>query len=103
MIKLTENAKERIKTLSQRIKDSNSKLKLVIKGESCSDNLITLTIDSDSAKSDKVFNIDGINVSINKKFYSKMNDITIDYSNDLFAKGFKVIKPIDKKNCNCGF
>ncbi|MGR3319458.1 MAG: HesB/IscA family protein [Candidatus Anammoxibacter sp.] len=101
MINFTDNAIKEINRLFKRIQDPSMAIRLKMKDESYCSNLITLTFDSSISNYDKTFNIDGIKVVVNKKIYVKLQNVTIDYSNDLMASGFKFSIPDKDKNCDC--
>lgn len=101
MINLTENAIAKIKSLAAKMKESDLALKLIVKGESCSECLVKLSINSVNSKSDKVYDVEGIKIAVSRNSVQKVENSTIDYSSDFMARGFKFLKPNGRKSCNC--
>ncbi|MGR3179771.1 MAG: HesB/IscA family protein [Candidatus Anammoxibacter sp.] len=101
MINFTDNAIKEINRLFKRIQDPKMAIRLTVKDESYCSNLITLTFDSSIGNFDKTFNINGIKVVVNRKIYVKLQNVIIDYTNDLLARGFKFSVPDKSKNCDC--
>lgn len=101
MINLTENALNKIKKLSEKTDKRDLALKVIVKGDCCSDKLITLTINSPTETlSEKVFHIQGLKIAVNKKSYARIKERTIDYSTDLLARGFRLLKQVNNPGCN---
>ena len=101
MINFTDDAFKEINRLFKRIQDPGMAIRLTAKGESYCSNLITLTFDSSIGNNDKILNVSGINVVVNKKSYVKLQNVRIDYSNDFLSSGFKCTIPDKNINCDC--
>ncbi|MGR3220961.1 MAG: HesB/IscA family protein [Candidatus Anammoxibacter sp.] len=101
MINFTNNAIKEINRLFSKIQDPKIAIRLSMEGESYCGDLVKLTFDSSIGNFDKTLNIDGIKVVINRKAYVKLQNVTIDHSNDFLATGFKFSIPDKNKNCDC--
>ena len=101
MINFTESAILEIKSLMKRLKDKNMAIRLNVKGENCCGNAVTLAFDTANEKSDKILNVDGIKIVINKMAFAKVNSLTVDYTKNLLTGSFKFVNPEIRKNCDC--
>ncbi len=101
MIKITPAAIKKIHRLSNNSKDTDFTLRLAIDSNSWCGNQIKLLCNPSVTKFDKEFIVNGIKFVINRKYYSNLKYITIDYSDDFLKSGFKITCQNERDNCNC--
>ena len=81
---------------------SDQALRVAVKGGGCSGMSYNLEFDSEMGPHDKVFEIDGIKVVVDKKSYLYLNGTTLDYVTQGLTGGFTFINPQAKSSCGCG-
>jgi len=106
-ILITERAKSEIKRIVEEQKnDNNDKkqyLRVRVVGGGCSGFQYKLTIDEEiNEKLDESYEINEVNVIIDKRSMMYINGATIDYLDDMNERGFKVVNPSAKSTCGCG-
>ena len=99
---LTETATKHVKKMLEDQKLENVFLRMGVKGGGCSGMSYTLEFDSEMGPHDKVFEIDGIKVVVDKKSYLYLNGTTLDYVTEGLQGGFTFINPQAKSSCGCG-
>jgi len=104
MIKITESAIEKLKTLiSEENMDVNTHyLRVGVKGGGCSGLSYIMDFDTHTDEDDTVIKIDPINVVINKKSLLYISGTTLDHQGGLNGKGFDWINPNASRTCGCG-
>lgn len=99
MIRISENAARKIKTL---IGDQAGKvLRVKVIGGGCSGLQYKLDVD-EPRSGDKVFERDGVSVVSDRKSYLYLHGTELDYSEALMESGFRLNNPNVKKSCGCG-
>ena len=79
-VALSENASKQVKQLKEAQKLPETVfLRMGVKGGGCSGMSYNLEFDSEMGPHDKVFEIDGIKVVVDKKSYLYLNGTTLDY------------------------
>ena len=101
MIHLSPAAKNEIKRLKSQHK-SNILVRLQVNSGGCSDWIYNLSFDENVQKEDQVFDIDDIQLVINKESIEYLQDLKLDYSEDLMGGGFRFSNPIATATCSCG-
>jgi iron-sulfur cluster assembly accessory protein len=102
--KISENALKEIKKVKNENEDlKNQYLRISIKGGGCSGFMYGLGFEEDiDENSDFIENYDGIDVVIDKKSALFLNDVTLDWIEDINQRGFKFNNPNATKTCGCG-
>ena len=101
-IEISEKAATRIRALSAEKATPRGGLRLGVKGGGCSGMSYNLEFDSEMGPHDKVFEIDGITVVVDKKSYLYLNGTTLDYVQQGLTGGFTFVNPQAKSSCGCG-
>ena len=103
-ITVTPRAAKQIKAQLARRAQTNpqSGVRLGVKGGGCSGMSYNLEFDSEMGPHDKVFEIDGIKVVVDKKSYLYLNGTTLDYVQQGLTGGFTFVNPQAKSSCGCG-
>lgn len=104
---ITDNALNEVKKVikEQELKDHS--LRVSVQGGGCSGFQYGLAFEdketSDASKeNDIIETYDGLNVLIDKKSAFFLNDVTLDWVEDLNNRGFKFNNPNATKTCGCG-
>lgn len=78
-------------------------LRVSVKGGGCSGFQNKLDLDPNyNAKSDELFEINGVGVVADRKSLLYIGGATVDFHNDLNKRGFSVSNPNAKTTCGCG-
>jgi iron-sulfur cluster assembly protein len=102
-VALSENASKQVKQLKQAQNLPETVfLRMGVKGGGCSGMSYNLEFDTEMGLHDKVFEIDGIRVVVDKKSYLYLNGTTLDYVQQGLTGGFTFINPSAKSSCGCG-
>ncbi|MFO0816211.1 MAG: iron-sulfur cluster assembly accessory protein [Gemmatales bacterium] len=83
--------------------DEQVYLRVSVKGGGCSGFQNKLDLDPNyNAKSDELFEINGVGVVADRKSLLYISGATVDFHNDLNKRGFSVSNPNAKTTCGCG-
>lgn len=83
--------------------DEQVYLRVSVKGGGCSGFQNKLDLDPNyNAKSDELFEVNGVNVVADRKSLLYISGATVDFHNDLNKRGFSVSNPNAKTTCGCG-
>ena len=100
MIDLTDSAVNKIKEV---LKDTeNTGVRAAIQGGGCSGFTYKLTMEKQPDPDDKVIEIKGVKLFVDKKSYLFLIGTTIDFVSEMMQMGFKFINPNAKRTCGCG-
>lgn len=83
--------------------DEKVYLRVSVKGGGCSGFQNKLDLDPNyNAKADELFEVDGVNVVVDRKSLLYIGGATVDFHNELNRRGFSVTNPNAKTTCGCG-
>lgn len=103
MIKVNDNAKEKIATLlAESGKPEGSFVRVGVKGGGCSGLMYNLDFDSALTDNDKIFEDNGVKVVVDKKSMLYLLGTVLEYSGGLNGKGFSFVNPNASRTCGCG-
>jgi len=78
-------------------------LRMRVVGGGCSGFQHKLDLDPQfNEKLDQVFEFHGIPVVVDKRSLMYLNDVTVDFHDDLNRRGFSISNPNAKSTCGCG-
>lgn len=78
-------------------------LRLTVKGGGCSGFQNKLDLDPNyTEKTDHLFEIQGVNVVVDKRSMLYLVGATVDFIDDLNKRGFQISNPQAKGSCGCG-
>jgi iron-sulfur cluster assembly protein len=78
-------------------------LRMRVVGGGCSGFQHKLDLDPQvSEKLDEVFEFHGVPVVVDKRSLMYLNDVTVDFHDDLNRRGFSISNPSAKSTCGCG-
>ncbi|MBE9056439.1 iron-sulfur cluster assembly accessory protein [Sphaerospermopsis sp. LEGE 08334] len=92
------NEMERLKSKQQ----PNILFRLQVKPGGCSGWLYDISFDEAVKVEDQVFDVNNIQLVIDKESIKYINGLTLDYSEDLMGGGFRFYNPIAISTCSCG-
>lgn len=99
---LTDTAVKQVKQLMDAQKLENVYLRMGVKGGGCSGLSYQLEFDNEIGPHDKKFEIEGVQVVVDKKSYLYLNGTTLDYVIQGLQGGFTFVNPSAKSSCGCG-
>ena len=108
MIDLSPTAVAEIKRIKNQ-QTPDTYLRLAVKPGGCLDFFYDLIFepksqvsDSESAKSDRLLEVKGINLVVDDRSWEYVQNLKLDYAEDLMGGGFRFHNPQHKKTCGCG-
>ncbi|HYW19547.1 MAG TPA: iron-sulfur cluster assembly accessory protein [Nodularia sp. (in: cyanobacteria)] len=101
MIHLSQTAISEIGRLQLK-QQPNALLRLTIKQGGCSGWFYEISFDETVKAGDRVFNSSGIKVVIDDESFNYVNELALDYSEDLMGGGFRFHNPQAIATCGCG-
>jgi iron-sulfur cluster assembly protein len=107
-ITLTEKAASEVKRIvaeQQQNGDVPDKLflRMRVVGGGCSGFQHKLDLDKEvNPKLDETFEFHGVPVVVDKRSLLYLNDVTVDFHDDLSRRGFSISNPNAKSTCGCG-
>ena len=103
IIKLSDNAAERIKLIMSKAESSAIGVRIGVKSGGCSGNTYDAILDDNMSEVDEVYFTDGNLRIVSDKVRSVFLDgLTVDFSNDLIEPGFRLTNSNAKGSCGCG-
>lgn len=101
MIKLSDNARQEVTRLMGQQKPG-SFLRVGVRGGGCSGLTYDVKFDDHQDEFDRVFDFDGLKVVCDSKSLVYLDEMTVDYSNELVGGGFRFVNPNATGSCGCG-
>lgn len=102
VVLLTPNAVNEIKGMIQRKNLGNAALRVGVQGGGCSGLSYSINFDTEITPHDISYEVDGLQVIVDKKSALYLAGTTLDFSNALVGGGFKFLNPNAKQSCGCG-
>ncbi|QMU28020.1 HesB/IscA family protein [Adhaeribacter radiodurans] len=103
MITVSPKAKEYIsQLLAKENKDTDTFVRVGVRGGGCSGLEYQLQFDSDKKETDEVFQHNGLNVVVDRKSLLYLFGTELDYSDGLNGKGLFFNNPNASRTCSCG-
>ncbi|AFZ47369.1 iron-sulfur cluster assembly accessory protein [Cyanobacterium stanieri PCC 7202] len=103
MINLTQSAIAEIIRLKKSNSLSQSFLRIRINQGGCADLLYHLGFDEQISEGDRTFNHhEEIAIVVDEQSYNYVQDLVIDYAEDLMGGSFQYQNPQAENHCNCG-
>ena len=104
---LTEKAASEVKRIiaDQHAEGTTDKLylRLRVVGGGCSGFQHKLDLDPlCNDKLDEVFELNGVEIVVDKRSMLYLDGVTVDFHNDLNKRGFSITNPTAKSTCGCG-
>ncbi len=102
ILELTEVAAEKARKLLASSNQSDGALRVAVRNGGCSGMRYELLFDETLRDDDTELEFFGLRVWVDAESASFLENITIDYSDDLNDAGFKVRNPNASETCGCG-
>lgn len=101
MIHLSQAAASEINRLKAK-QHSQSLFRVAVKPGGCSDWFYNMSFDETIKESDRIFDVNDVQIVIDKTSYDYINGLAIDYSEDLMGGAFRFQNPQAVVTCGCG-
>jgi iron-sulfur cluster assembly accessory protein len=102
MIYLSQTAAKEIKRLKQSRGQSNHYFRLGVKSGGCSGLFYTLDLTERSLSGDRVTESEGIKILVDEASLPYLENLKLDYAEDLMGGGFRFSNPNAANPCSCG-
>ena len=102
MIKVTESAAQKIKSMLKDQGHPEYGLRVGVMGGGCSGFQYNLAFEDAADEMDQVVQESGVKVFIDPKSCLYLNGVTLDYADGLMGAGFKIDNPNARSTCGCG-
>ncbi len=102
MIKLTENAAQKLNDIFDSKEDKPLGIRAGVKGGGCSGFSYYLDFVLEKDGKDREIESGGIVIYVDPKSFLYLMGTEIDYVDGLSGKGFKFLNPNAKRTCGCG-
>lgn len=102
MIHLSKTAAQEVMRLKSKHPNPNALFRLGIESSGCSGLSYTMAFEDAIDSEVNVCESEGIEIAIYPQHLKYLNEITLDYSEDLMGGGFRFHNPNATKNCSCG-
>lgn len=104
MIKVSEHAKNKIRTLmdEEGFNLDEHFVRVGVKSGGCSGLSYELNFDQQEQDNDKVFEDNGVRIAVNKQSFLYLVGTTLEFSGGLNGKGFVFNNPNAERTCGCG-
>jgi iron-sulfur cluster assembly protein len=103
-IDLTERAAREVKTIieQQKLSPDNTFLRVGIKGGGCSGFTYTLDLTEHKSELDEEWDIHGVKVICDPKSYIYLENVSVDFKDEIMGRGFVFKNPNATHTCGCG-
>jgi len=102
MIKISENAVEKIKDILAEQNNDNLFLRVAVNQGGCSGFTYGMGFDEEERNGDKDFVIDGLRVVVDEESAKYLYGVEIDYKESMVGGGFTIENPNAVATCGCG-
>jgi iron-sulfur cluster assembly protein len=102
MINITESAKNQAIKLMTDDGKIDHFIRVGVQGGGCSGLMYELGFDNELKETDKVFEVEGVKIVVDKKSFLYLVGTTLDFSGGLNGKGFVFVNPNADRTCGCG-
>ena len=102
VITATKGAVNRLKTVMKSDGKDNYLLRMSVEGGGCSGMTYKMDFEKKKLEFDKVFESNGLTIICDLKSWLYLQNVEIDYSDDLLNGGFKINNPNAERTCGCG-
>jgi iron-sulfur cluster assembly protein len=107
-VTLTEKAANEVKKIiekmveEQGVQDGELVLRVGVQGGGCSGFSYSLGFDNTTSERDRVIDVHGVRLAVDKKFDPYLDGTVVDYYDGLEKRGFVFNNPNVVKTCGCG-
>ena len=101
-VTITEDAKNKIKSILDKRQTPDSFLRIALKGGGCSGFTYYYEFVNKPEEKDKIFDFDEVKICVDIKSYLFLNGTEIDYEETIMRSGIVLKNPNAKRSCGCG-
>lgn len=102
MLEITPTAAQEIKRIQRSRNAPDSFLRIQLASGGCLDFIYQFSLDTEAKDGDRQLTIRNINILIADQDQDYLEDLSIDYSEDMMGGGFRFNNRLVQKTCNCG-
>ena len=102
MIEISPSAAQEIKRLQTSRQKPESYLRLAVKVGGCSGLYYSFDLCEEKRESDRSYESQGINILVEPESDGYLQDLKLDYAEDLMGGGFRFHNPHSFNPCGCG-
>ncbi|OKH19248.1 HesB/IscA family protein [[Limnothrix rosea] IAM M-220] len=102
MIQITPTAAQEIKRIQRSRNATNSYLRLGLTKGGCLDFIYQFSLEKTPKEDDQQYNSRNIKILVSDSDKEQLQNISLDFSEDLMGGGFRFTNPNASKICNCG-
>jgi iron-sulfur cluster assembly protein len=102
MIQLRPAAAQELKRLLRKQSDPNGPIHLYLQSGGCAEWTYCLSITPPSQTASTTFTCGDLQILVPNAQLPQVQDLTIDYAEDLMGGGFRFINPQARQTCGCG-
>ncbi|MEG3850048.1 iron-sulfur cluster assembly accessory protein [Microcoleus sp. herbarium19] len=102
MIHLSKTAATEVTRLKSKHSHPDAFFRLGVESSGCSGLSYTMGFEDTIAPSATVCESEGIQIAIDPQHLKYLNELTLDYSEDLMGGGFRFHNPNAAQSCSCG-
>lgn len=103
MINLTHSACLEIARLQQRQTQPKAVCRLALQPSSCAQWAYVLSLDSAPNEADDVYECEGLRLVVHRDHAEYIQDLNIDFAEDLTGGAFRFDNPLATESCRCGY
>ena len=102
MITLTTSAQDKIKDILAEETDPNLRLRMFVQGGGCSGFSYGFTLDAEKNEDDMEYVSGSSSVLVDAMSLMYLENVTVDYKDDLSGSSFTINNPAAVSTCGCG-
>lgn len=102
MITVSIEASEEVKRLKELDGNSDSYIRVAVRGGGCSGLMYDLSFDATKTENDTLCEDKGVKILVDKKSLLYLIGTELNFSSGLNGKGFHFINPNASRSCGCG-
>jgi iron-sulfur cluster assembly protein len=102
MITITPTALQEIQRLQNSRQQKNSYFRIGVINGGCEHLIYRLNLETSSQENDHISEYQGLKIIIDQESLPLIENLKLDYSEDLMGGGFRFQNPQAAKHCNCG-
>lgn len=101
-VTITDAAMTEVKRLASEEKEEKLYLRLGVAAGGCSGMSYTMAFDTETDDKDKIFDVHGFDVVVEKRALPYLKGTVLDYKGGMLGGGFQFENPNAKRSCGCG-
>lgn len=102
MITITNTAVQEILRKQNSLNQKNTYFRIGVMEGGCSGLIYTFDLETDKLENDLLFEQEELSILVDQETFPKIENLKLDFSEDLMGGGFRFQNPLAQKTCNCG-